>query len=132
MTPFLNSKGLLVLYKLGKIIHVDSLFRLPTLFPFFRPSQSSSVLTTTPSFLIMVRAKSTIRKMSPPPKRAKFVGGVTFASLSSSPPPPSSSSRPVVGLLSHRPTPDEAMHHALTPLLEQGIMQRMYNLGLDP
>ncbi|GAA0158926.1 hypothetical protein LIER_15831 [Lithospermum erythrorhizon] len=80
----------------------------------------------------MARTKCTIRKMSHPPKRAKSAGGMKFASPSSSPPPPSSFSRPVLGLLSPRPTPDEAMHHALTPLLDQGIMQRMSNLGLGP
>ncbi|GAA0182877.1 hypothetical protein LIER_30448 [Lithospermum erythrorhizon] len=69
----------------------------------------------------MARTKRTIRRMSPPPKRAKSAGGVKFASPSSSPPPHSSSFRPVVGLLPPRPTPDEAMHHAPTPLLDQGI-----------
>ncbi|GAA0158439.1 hypothetical protein LIER_38652 [Lithospermum erythrorhizon] len=76
----------------------------------------------------MAHTKRTIRMMSPPPKRAKTTREVKF----SSPPPSSSLTRPVVGLLSQRASPERAMHDSLSPLLDQGIMQRITNLGLGP
>ncbi|GAA0168548.1 hypothetical protein LIER_23239 [Lithospermum erythrorhizon] len=78
----------------------------------------------------MACKKRTIRKMSPPRKRTKSVGGMKFPYPSSSPSHSPSSVKPVVGRLLPRPSPDEAMYHALSPLLDQGIMQRMANLGL--
>ncbi|GAA0186948.1 hypothetical protein LIER_34236 [Lithospermum erythrorhizon] len=67
-----------------------------------------------------------------PPKRAKSVGGVKFSSFSSSssPSPSPSSARPMVGLLSPKPSPDRAMHDSISPLLDHGIMERMANLSL--
>ncbi|GAA0166935.1 hypothetical protein LIER_40278 [Lithospermum erythrorhizon] len=72
--------------------------------------------------------------MKPSPrKRSKSVGGVKFAFPSSSPPYSPSSIKPVVDLLSLRPTPtNKAMHDALFPLLDRGIMQRMARLGPGP
>ncbi|GAA0156411.1 hypothetical protein LIER_13920 [Lithospermum erythrorhizon] len=84
----------------------------------------------------MARTKRTTKKISlpnpSPRKREKSAGGVKFASPSSpvSPPASPSSARPIVGLLSPKPSPEKTMHEALTRLLDQGIMWRMTNLGL--
>ncbi|GAA0145577.1 hypothetical protein LIER_05744 [Lithospermum erythrorhizon] len=58
--------------------------------------------------------------MCPPPMRAKYAGGLKFASPSSSPPPSPSSTRLVVVLLSLKPSPDRAIHDALSPFWKWG------------
>ncbi|GAA0161141.1 hypothetical protein LIER_17528 [Lithospermum erythrorhizon] len=73
--------------------------------------------------MVHTKHSSVVKSPHPPCQRAKSTGGVKFASPFSSPPP--CPSRPVVGLLSPRPTPEKATHDALSPLLDQGIMQRM-------
>ncbi|GAA0176584.1 hypothetical protein LIER_42099 [Lithospermum erythrorhizon] len=78
----------------------------------------------------MASTKRTIRRISHPRKRAESAGGVKLTSPYSSPPP--SPSRPIVGLLSPRLTPDKTTYDALAPLLDQGIMQRMANPGFGP
>ncbi|GAA0160311.1 hypothetical protein LIER_16893 [Lithospermum erythrorhizon] len=80
----------------------------------------------------MAHTKRTIKRESCTRKRAKSVEGVKFASSSSSLPPSPYSARPVVGLLSPRPSLDKAMYNALSPLLDQWIMQRIANLVLGP
>ncbi|GAA0144498.1 hypothetical protein LIER_04929 [Lithospermum erythrorhizon] len=62
------------------------------------------------------------------PKRAKSLGGVKYLSF-----PPTSRStfgRPMARVLCPRASPDRAMHEALAPFLDQGVMRRMANLGL--
>ncbi|GAA0152416.1 hypothetical protein LIER_37489 [Lithospermum erythrorhizon] len=77
----------------------------------------------------MARTKSTLKRSSPPTKRAKALGGVKYAC-----PSPlvslSTSARPMTGALSPKPFPDRAVHNALSPLLDQGVIQSMANLGV--
>ncbi|GAA0153722.1 hypothetical protein LIER_11892 [Lithospermum erythrorhizon] len=68
----------------------------------------------------MARTKRTTMRRSPPCKRAKSAGGVKYASPSPSPPASLSSAKPIVGLLSPRPTLDKAMHGAFSPSWTKG------------
>ncbi|GAA0161434.1 hypothetical protein LIER_39229 [Lithospermum erythrorhizon] len=69
----------------------------------------------------------------PPLKRSKSTGGMKFASPSPSPPSyPLSSERPVVALMSPMPSPDNATHDAILPLLDQGVVQRVTSLAPGP
>ncbi|GAA0183590.1 hypothetical protein LIER_30972 [Lithospermum erythrorhizon] len=77
----------------------------------------------------MARTKRTLRILSPPHKRVKAIGVVKYA-CHSPPTSPSTSVRPTTGALSPKPSPDKAMHDALTPLLDQAALQSMANLGL--
>ncbi|GAA0185226.1 hypothetical protein LIER_32514 [Lithospermum erythrorhizon] len=79
----------------------------------------------------MAHSKRMLRRSSPPPKRANALEGVKYACPSPTA-SPSTSGREISGALSHKPTPDRAMHASLSPLLDQGVMQRMANLALRP